>query len=187
MPFFGSTRNAAPAPEPEPEPAPRKGLFHSESRRQPSVPATTHDAPKKHGIFTGRRGSSPSPPRGRHSMSSTSSVGHTTTTTTTRSPTLQKGKTGSLLSKFGGRDSDVDPSIVAARERVMGAEAAEMEADRALDAARRHVREAKEHVKRLEEEAREEARRAKIKQHQAREVSKRGEGLGRKFSQGRTT
>lgn len=64
----------------------------------------------------------------------------------------------------------------------MGAEAAEVEADRALDAARARVRDAKEHVKRLEEEAREEARRAKIKQHQARAVSKRGEGLGRKWA-----
>ncbi|KAL6870200.1 hypothetical protein ACO1O0_001538 [Amphichorda felina] len=158
MPFFGSTRNAVPPPEPEP--APRK------------APATTHDAPKKHGVFN-RHSSSPSPPRGRHSISSNSSAGHAH-----GSPTLHKSKTGSLLSKFG-RDSDVDPSIVAARERVMGAEAAEVEADRALDAARIRVREAREHVKRLEEEAREDARRAKIKQQQAREVSKRGQGLGR--------
>lgn len=62
----------------------------------------------------------------------------------------------------------------------MGAEQAEMQADRALDAARRQVRDARDHVKMLEEEAREDARRAKIKQTQAKEVSKRGKHLGRK-------
>lgn len=64
----------------------------------------------------------------------------------------------------------------------MGAEAAEAEADRALGAARLRVREAREQVKMLEDEAREDARRAKIKQHQAADISKRGQGLGRKFS-----
>lgn len=63
----------------------------------------------------------------------------------------------------------------------MQAEAAEVDADRALGEARMRVRAAKDHVWRLEEEAKEEARRAKIKQEQAREVSKRGQGLGRKF------
>lgn len=73
----------------------------------------------------------------------------------------------------------LDPSILQAREHVMHAEAAEVEADRALGEARMRVRAAKDHVWRLEEEAKEEARRAKIKQEQAREVSKRGQGLGR--------
>lgn len=63
----------------------------------------------------------------------------------------------------------------------MGAEKAEMDADRALDVARRQVREAREHVMRLEREADEDARRAVIKQRQAAEVSKRGQGLGREF------
>lgn len=74
----------------------------------------------------------------------------------------------------------MDPSIVQARERVLNAENAEREADRALEAARMHVREAREEVKRLEIEAAEEAKRAKIKQYHAREVSKRGKQLGRK-------
>ncbi|KFH45542.1 hypothetical protein ACRE_035910 [Hapsidospora chrysogenum ATCC 11550] len=176
MPFFGSTRHAEPVPEPEPEPAPRKGLFH---RREPEPEPAVHPdaAPaKKHGLFH-RRSSSPSPPpAGRHSTSSASSagVGHAH-----GHSTLQKGgRAGSILSRFS-RDGDVDPSIVAAREQVMGAEAAEVEADRALDAARQRVREAKEHVRRLEAEAAEDARRARIKQVQAREVSKRGQGLGR--------
>jgi hypothetical protein len=74
----------------------------------------------------------------------------------------------------------MDPSIVQARERVLGAENAERDADRALESARLRVREAREEVKRLELEAKEEARLAKIKQHHAREVSKRGKQLGRK-------
>lgn len=64
----------------------------------------------------------------------------------------------------------------------MSAEKAEIEADRALASARIRVREAREEVKRLEVEAAEEARRAKIKQYHAREVSKRGKQLGRKLT-----
>lgn len=63
----------------------------------------------------------------------------------------------------------------------MGAENAEREADRALAAARLRVSEAREEVKRIEIEAAEEARRAKIKQYHAKEVSKRGKQLGRMF------
>ena len=74
----------------------------------------------------------------------------------------------------------MDPSIVQARERVMKAEASEREADRALMAARSSVRDAREHVRRLEIEAEEEARLAKIKQHQAKDIGKRGKQLGRK-------
>lgn len=74
----------------------------------------------------------------------------------------------------------MDPSIVQARERVMQAETAERDADRALEAARIRVREARAEVKKLEVEAAEEARLAKIKQYHAREVSKRGKQLGRK-------
>jgi hypothetical protein len=61
----------------------------------------------------------------------------------------------------------------------MNAEKAENEADHALASARLRVREAREEVKRLELEAAEEARRAKVKQYHAREVSKRGKQLGR--------
>lgn len=49
-----------------------------------------------------------------------------------------------------------DRSIVAARERVIGAEKAEHDADRALIAARQAVKAAREHVKNLEREAKEE-------------------------------
>lgn len=62
------------------------------------------------------------------------------------------------------------------------AEASEREADRALANARIAVKEAREHIKKLEREAAEEARLAKIKQDQARSMSKRGHALGREYS-----
>lgn len=49
-----------------------------------------------------------------------------------------------------------DGSITAARERVMSAEMAEREADRALISARTAVKDARNHVKMLEREAEEE-------------------------------
>ncbi|EXJ80768.1 hypothetical protein A1O3_07052 [Capronia epimyces CBS 606.96] len=72
-----------------------------------------------------------------------------------------------------------DPSIVSARERVASAERAEHEADRALVQARAAVREARDHVKLIEHEAAEEARLAKIKQKNAKDISKRAKPLGR--------
>jgi len=86
---------------------------------------------------------------------------------------------GGILRKFGSGSEELDPSILQARERMMSAETAEREADRALELARREVKEAREEVKRLEIEAKEEARRAKIKAYHAKEVSKRGKALGR--------
>lgn len=62
---------------------------------------------------------------------------------------------------------------------MQAAEEAERQADRALMAARSAVRDAREHVKQLEMEAAEEARLAKIKQHQAGEIGKSARGLGR--------
>ncbi|KAK5988215.1 hypothetical protein PT974_12355 [Cladobotryum mycophilum] len=81
----------------------------------------------------------------------------------------------------GNNLGSLDPSILQVREHVFSAEQAEIDADRALGEARMRVREAKDHLWRIEEEAKEEARRAKLKQEQAREVSKRGKGLGREY------
>ena len=52
--------------------------------------------------------------------------------------------------------NEEDASITQARERVLNAEAAEREADKALFQARAAVRDAREQVKRLEREAAEE-------------------------------
>lgn len=72
-----------------------------------------------------------------------------------------------------------DPSIVAARQKVTDAEAAEREADQALVQARNKVKEAKRHVEVLEREALEDAHRAKMKQAEAKIVRKSAKALGR--------
>ncbi|KAI1506060.1 hypothetical protein F5X99DRAFT_367007 [Biscogniauxia marginata] len=146
------------------------------SSRKPEDEVVEEPAPlpeKKHSLF-GSRHRSPSP---------SSTVRSSTTSNSRNSEISSPSRHRSVLQRtFGngsGNNPDVDPSITQARERVMAAEAAEREADRALEAARVQVREARAEVKRLEVEAAEEARRAKIKQYHAREVSKRGKQLGR--------
>src|SRR5436309_1410914 len=99
----------------------------------PAVNETTHvDEPRRGGLF--RRHHSPD---------------HAATTTTSSNGTK------SHRSGLFHRNTE-DPSILAARERVFSAEAAEREADKALINARAAVREARDHVKRLEREAAEE-------------------------------
>lgn len=91
-----------------------------------------------------------------------------------RTSTLRSGGLGGGL--FNRKSED--PSIAAARDRVQAAEAAERDADYALQQARNSVREAREHVKRLEIEAAADAKAAKIKQGQAKNLNKRAKPLG---------
>jgi len=122
------------------------------------------------GLF---RSSSKSPPKHSQVPARTTSnrVATTNSTTNTHHNALhRRGIVG------GGED----PAITAARQRVIDAEAAEGEADRALMAARNAVAEAKAIVRRLEEEAAEEARLARIKQEQAAKLGERAQPLGRK-------
>ncbi|ROW10359.1 hypothetical protein VMCG_02001 [Cytospora schulzeri] len=153
------------------------------SRREPEEeipPEPQYEEPRKRGLLGSlRRDPSPTPTS---STQRTNSTRLTTSTYHSASPSRSSRGSGGggLLHKFGGHSNEeLDPSIVQARERVMGAESAEREADRALELARREVRDAREEVRRLELEAKEEARRAKIKQYHAKEVSKRGKALGR--------
>ncbi|KAJ4386585.1 hypothetical protein N0V93_009483 [Gnomoniopsis smithogilvyi] len=150
MPFFSRQ------PEPEPEP-------------QYEEPA------RKHGLLGSlRRDPSPTPTNSTQATNSTYRTSHSSVSSD------RPSRGGSLLHKFrGSSNEELDPSIVQARERVMSAEAAERDADRALDLARREVREAREEVKRIEIEAKEEARRAKIKAFHAKDIGKRGKALGR--------
>jgi len=151
-------------------------LFSSRKDEVVEEPAPLPE--KKHGLFGGRH-RSPSP-TSTHRTSTSVSSRNSGTSFATAPSNASTGRHHSVLQRFGmGSNPDVDPSIVSARERVMSAENAEREADRALATARVQVREAREHVKRLELEAAEEARRAKIKQYHAHEVSKRGKQLGR--------
>lgn len=156
-------------------------LFSRHAEPEPApAPVYQEPAPKRHSLFGGSHHRSPSP--GSPTYSSASDRNRSTS----RDSGHGTQRKGSLLSRtFGNGTStshDVDPSIMQARERVMMAEAAERDADRALMAARESVRQAREHVRALELEAQEEARRAKIKQYHAKEVSKRGKQLGREYS-----
>ena len=125
--------------------------------RKPEEEEVVHEEPpapaeKKHhgmGLFGSRHSSnrSPSPVSSAHTRGSSSIS------------SSDNGHNGggasrhrSVLSRFGAgpgsgaANAELDPSIQAARERVMGAEQAEAEADRALAAARLRVREARDEV-----------------------------------------
>jgi len=169
--LFGSKRSTSPVRTEQPVPVEEKrhGLFGSHHKTEPQ-PVPVEE--KRHGLFGSRRRStSPTPSAATQSTMMTDSSYHT-------SPSRGGSNRRSLLQRFGNNEP-MDPSIIAARERVMSAETAEREADRALDIARREVREARDQVRKLELEAKEEARLAKIKQFHAKEVSKRGKALGR--------
>jgi hypothetical protein len=191
MPFFSRRSEAedetVPVEPPAQEQPKKHGLFsHNRSSSPVREPAPAPAEEKRHGLFS-RNNRSPSPARS--ASTRTSSDGRRGAGAGAGAGSVAGGSTTgkrSLLSRSFGNGSgsnsvEMDPSIVAARERVMAAEGAERDADRALEAARVRVREAHEQVKRLEIEAQEEARRAKIKQFHAKEVSKRGSALGRKF------
>jgi hypothetical protein len=108
------------------------GLFGRSSHAEPTSTAThpvAQDPRRSSGLFGSRRTSSPT---------------NGTTSGTTN------GRSG-----FLHRDTE-DASVTAARERVIAAETAERNADRALMSARAAVREAREQVKRIEREAAEE-------------------------------
>lgn len=171
MPFFTRREPEEEVPPPEPhyeeEPRKRGGLLGS-LRRDPSPTPTT----STQATDSTRRTSSTYRTSPTHNDGSSSIFSRSTSTRTGH---------GGLLRKFGAND-ELDPSIVQARERMMSAELAEKEADRALELARREVKDAREEMKRLEFEAKEEARRAKIKAYHAKEVSKRGKALGRKLN-----
>lgn len=146
------------------------GLFdRKEAQTVPAQPPPQTRASvdsSRGGLFSKhRRTSSPS-------SSEVSPVGarHSTTSSTT-------GGLGSVFRR--GRAED--PDIVDARQRVAAAEKAERDADAALMQARTAVKAAREHVRQLERDAAEEARLAKIKQGQAKDLSNRAKPLGRRF------
>lgn len=177
MGLFSRHAESGPQPQPVYEEPPRKqGLFSRHAEPAPRQQSAYEEQPaKKHGLFGGRHHS---PNR---DLSTTTRSTRSSVSSTSPDRTNGHGSRGGLLHRsFGNGNRDaMDPSILQARERVMSAENAEREADRALMAARESTREAREHVRRLELEAKEDARKAKIKQHHAKEVSKRGKQLGR--------
>ncbi len=125
-------------------------LFRSHSPpREPTPPSaeTNH----KSGGFFSRRSDSPEHANG-YNANGASSVRSGSTRTS--------GGTGFFSRRRNSSDDSIDlkhePSIVAARQKVADAEAAEAAADRALNEARAAVRGAKEQVRMLEQEAMEE-------------------------------
>lgn len=169
MPFFsGRPRDPSPARNPAPQPVPTQ------------EPAAHNRKSNGGGLFHRRR--SPSPSLETRNPTGTTQPASSLSSSSSDHPRRK----GTLLSKFGGgggrNESDLDPSILAARERVMAAEAAEQDADRSLAAARQSVAAAREEVRRLEAEAKEDARRAKVKSFHAKEISKQGKALGRECS-----
>ncbi|KIX02243.1 uncharacterized protein Z518_08182 [Rhinocladiella mackenziei CBS 650.93] len=126
MPLFGHKNNVPVEPTP---------VAHTHTA--PRHSSSSSDGSPHRGFFSRRRSSSPDLHDSHHT---TNKLSHNSTR-----------RSGGLFNRH-----PEDPSIVGARERVLSAENAEREADRALVQARAAVREAKEHVKRLEREATEE-------------------------------
>lgn len=131
MPLFGSKKQA-----------PAQTVTTTTTHKQPSPTRSS-------GLFSRNKNNTATSPNGRHTTTTTH---HNTTTSPNRnSSILGKSSGGGLLHR-----NHEDSSISSARERVMRAETAEREADKALVAARAAVREAHAEVKRLEHEAAEE-------------------------------
>ncbi|THU80484.1 hypothetical protein K435DRAFT_809847 [Dendrothele bispora CBS 962.96] len=144
-------------------------LFKSHS------PPPTNEAPARSDTQTRRNGFF-----GRRNSSDESSLGRANSTRTAETSQSNSTSRSGFLSHFKTQGfPHNDPTIMAAREKVSTAEEAEKAADRALQAARKHVQEAREHVKFLEKEAEDDARRAKMKQAEAKNVSKAAGALGR--------
>lgn len=134
MPLFGH-KNAAPVdPTPTARGHPR--------RRSSSLSSSDLEGTRKSGFFGRKRSSSSE--RLRHNNTNRHSTGKLSHNST-------RASGGGLFNRH-----PEDPTIVHARERVVSAENAEREADRALVQARAAVKEAHEHVKLLEKEAAEE-------------------------------
>ncbi|RPD78652.1 hypothetical protein L226DRAFT_610521 [Lentinus tigrinus ALCF2SS1-7] len=151
-------------------------LFRSNSPPRDTAPPPPAETNHKSGGFFSRRSDSPEHMNGYNGYNNTNGASSVRSGSTRSS--------GGFFSRRRSLSSDSvdlkhDPSIVAARQKVSDAEAAESAADRALNEARAAVRSAKEHVKILEQEALDEARRAKAKQAEAKNIKKSTGRLGR--------
>jgi hypothetical protein len=131
------------------------GLFSNKN----NVPAEPVPAHAHHNTTAGRHSTSSdtSPRRGLFSKRRSSSLSSSDLDTRDVRHGHNKLSHGSTRGSGGmfGRNHE-DQSITAARERVLSAEHAEREADRALMQAKTAVKDARDHVKMLEREAQEE-------------------------------
>ncbi|PLB36390.1 uncharacterized protein BDW47DRAFT_108927 [Aspergillus candidus] len=165
-------------------------IFHRKSAASSSHGADNHSS-ALHALFSPHTSSS-SPPsphsyasnRASRSSSSSGRSGHSRSHSHSHNHNHRKHhhhssrhRSNSIFHRH--EEEEEDPSIRAARQQVTRAEAMEKEASKALMATRQAVHDAREHVRRLDREASEEARLARIKQHQVRSISKRAKPLGR--------
>ncbi|THH27172.1 hypothetical protein EUX98_g7016 [Antrodiella citrinella] len=143
--------------------------FFSNNEQASPPPPISESASRSRSIFSRRRSPSPDLSPNRESTSSAASS-HGGFFSRRRSDSMDTNTYSGLSG---------DHTISSARQKVADAENFEREADRALSQARAAVREARDHVRILEREATEDARRAKMKQAEAKNVSKSARGLGR--------
>lgn len=130
-------------------------LFRSHSPTSQTSPPPPAETNHKSGGFFSRRSDSPDYANGTNGHSNGNGAD------SVRSGSTRSSGRGGFFSRRRSSSSDSvdlkhDPSILAARQKVTDAEAAEAAADRALNEARAAVRSAKEQVKILEQEALEE-------------------------------
>ncbi|KAJ7217847.1 hypothetical protein GGX14DRAFT_598252, partial [Mycena pura] len=149
-------------------PPARKGTIFSRHRSSSPPPGPAPAQQTHRGFFSRRRSSDDS------SLGASSGGDRLA-----RGGSMRSGGGSGFFARARNFDVHKDPTIIAAREKVIIAEKAEAEADRALSQARAMVREAKDHVRFLEREAAEEHKRAKAKQAVANDVSRSAAGLGR--------
>ena len=107
----------------------------------PPAPQTTTNGNRRSGIFGSKREAAPATTNNHH---------HNNNNVATNNGTNNHQGSGLL------HRNKEDPSITGARQRVLAAEQAERDADRALIQARAAVKAAREEVLRLEKEAAEE-------------------------------
>jgi len=140
---------------------------------------------RRRGMFSSRTSPPPTSPQNSSTGSRRGFFGRRSSSSSNSDRESQRTNTGSTRSGgFFGRNRDRsliqnDPTIIAARQGVNNAEAAEREADQALIQARNKVREARQHVEILEREALQDAQRAKMKQAEAKNVRQSARSLGR--------
>jgi len=193
MPLFRNTWDNQPIRDPEPlppSPSPKRktGLFGSRRsvddslahRNDTYTNGNTRHSPTNtsSGGFFSRRSADDSLTH-RNDTHTNGSTRYSPSNTSSGGFFSRRRSSDDLSDRSLGRSGREESSILAVRQKVADAEHAERLAGDALRQARNAVREAREHVRIVENEAIEDARRAKLKQKEAKAVGKSMKHLGR--------